>query len=306
MSEKTPILILGSGAMALLFGAYLGAAGYPVTLLGTWREGIEAVRARGIRLRSKDVFHEIPAQAVTEPEAVGEIRLALVLVKSWQTERAAQALSACLHPDGLAVTLQNGLGNRETLEKVLGKERVVQGATTYGATLLGAGEVRLGGVGKIFLPRDRRLAPLMQAFQAAGLEMEESDALEGIIWGKLVINSAINPLTALLNVPNGELLRRPTARALMGAIAEETASVARAKGIELPFRDVRATVEDVARRTGENLSSMLQDVRRGAPTEIDAICGAIYRQACALGLDASLNWCMWQVVQALNRLPEAE
>ncbi|MFN3741654.1 MAG: ketopantoate reductase family protein [Anaerolineales bacterium] len=306
MSEKTPVLILGSGAMALLFGAYLGAAGYPVTLLGSWREGIEAVRERGIRLWSQDVCREIPVQAVTEPEAVGKIRLALVLVKSWQTERAARTLSACLHPQGLAVTLQNGLGNRETLERVLGKARVVQGVTTYGATLLGAGEVRLGGTGKIFLPRDQRLAPLRQALQAAGLEMEESDELEGIIWGKLVINSAINPLTALLNIPNGELLRRPTARALMGAIADETASVARAKGIVLPFRDVRAMVEEVAGRTGENLSSMLQDVRRGAPTEIDAICGAIYRQARALGLDAALNWCMWQAVQALNRSPQAE
>ncbi len=303
MGEKEPILIVGSGALALLFGAGLASAGYRVTLLGSWRQGIEAVRARGICLRSEKTCRTLPAEAVTTPEAVRGIRWALVLVKSWQTSRAAQQLRECLAEDGLALTLQNGLGNRETLEEALGSDRVLQGVTTYGATLLGPGEVRLGGVGKVLLQADPRAAIFHRALQEAGFEVEETHSLESAIWGKLVINSAINPLTALLNVPNGELLERPTARALMGEIAEETASVARAQGISLPFENARLAAEAVARQTAANLSSMLQDVRRGAPTEIDAICGAIARKAQELGLEAPLNRCMWQLVRALKSPP---
>ncbi len=303
MSELPAVLIVGSGALALLFGALLGSAGYPATLMGSWRQGIEAVRENGICLQAQEKQIHVAARAVFTPEEAGPTQWALVLVKSWQTERAAYQLRECLLENGLALTLQNGLGNREILEKVLGKARVAQGVTTYGATLIGPGTVRLGGQGKIFLAPQPRLDTLSSAFRTAGLEVEQVERLEALIWGKLAINSAINPLTALLNVPNGELLARPTARALMGALAEETASIARAKGIVLPFADARATAELVAEQTAPNLSSMLQDVRRGAPTEIDAICGAIFAEAQKLGVPAPLNWTMWQLVRALNKPP---
>jgi 2-dehydropantoate 2-reductase len=124
--------------------------------------------------------------------------------------------------------------------------------------------------------------------------------LESLVWSKLVINAAINPLTALLNVPNGELLNRPTARQLSAQLAAETAAAAAAQGIELSFADPVAAAEDVARRTAANLSSMLQDVRRGARTEIDAICGAIVKAAHAAGVPAPVNEAMWKLVNALR------
>jgi len=303
MSEQFPVLIVGSGALALLFGAWLGAAGYPVTLLGSWRQGVEAVRERGIYLWSGECRLHVPARAVFTPQEAGPVRWALVLVKSWQTERAAYQLRECLSEDGLALTLQNGLGNREILERVLGKARVAQGVTTYGATLIGPGEARLGGQGAIFLAEHPRLEAFFHAFRQAGLQVEQSERLETMIWGKLVINSAINPLTAVLNVPNGELLARPGARALLGALAEETAAIARALGIPLPFAEARAAAEAVAQQTAQNLSSMLQDVRRGAPTEIDAICGAIFAEAQKRGVPAPLNWTMWHLVRALASPP---
>ena len=121
-----------------------------------------------------------------------------------------------------------------------------------------------------------------------------------LVWGKLVVNAAINPLTALLGVPNGALLERPAARRVMATLARETAAVARALGISLPFGDPVARAEDVARHTAANRSSMFQDVKRGAPTEIDAICGAIFRAGEARGVAAPVNWAMWQLVSALR------
>ena len=126
------------------------------------------------------------------------------------------------------------------------------------------------------------------------------DDAQSLVWGKLVINAAINPLTALLKVPNGELLNRPSARELMGRLAHEAADVARAENINLPFDDPVAAAEDVARKTAANQSSMLQDVLRGAPTEIDAICGAVVSRGEAHGFDTPANRACWELVRALR------
>jgi 2-dehydropantoate 2-reductase len=118
-----------------------------------------------------------------------------------------------------------------------------------------------------------------------------------------VINAAINPLTALLGVANGELLTRPPARALMVSLAREAPAVAVALGIRLPYPDPVVAVESIARRTGANLSSMLQDVRRGAPTEIDAICGAIVKAGEQTDVTTPVNRTMWHLVEALVASP---
>jgi 2-dehydropantoate 2-reductase len=120
------------------------------------------------------------------------------------------------------------------------------------------------------------------------------------VWGKLVINAAINPLTALLRVPNGVLLERPAAREMMKALACESARVAAAENVELPFADPVAAAEEVARKTAGNRSSMLQDILRGAPTEIDAICGAVVQAAQRHKIDTPANWAAWKLVKSLG------
>src|SRR5512138_726367 len=137
------ILIVGTGALASLFAARLARAGQAVTMLGTWKEGLKAIRENGIRfLDSNEVDHPLRVHAIDNPRECVGVRYALVLVKAWQTERAAEQLKECLADEGLAVTLQNGLGNRETLIRSLGPDRVALGITTTGATLLGPGRVR--------------------------------------------------------------------------------------------------------------------------------------------------------------------
>jgi 2-dehydropantoate 2-reductase len=136
------------------------------------------------------------------------------------------------------------------------------------------------------------------ALQAAGFKVEIVPDARALIWAKLVINAAINPLTALLRIRNGELLERPAARALMGRLAEEAAAVAAAEQVALPFSDAASAAEQVARRTSGNHSSMLQDVLRAAPTEIDSICGAITRAGERHGLPTPVNRLCWELLQA--------
>lgn len=295
------ILLVGTGALATLFACRLSAAGIKTGMLGTWPAGLEALSRQGARLLGPDGMEDVfQVQASAQTEDFRNVRLALVLVKAWQTERAAEQLTRCLAADGLAVTLQNGLGNYEILARTLGRRRAALGVTTTGATLLGPGLVRPGGEGTISLEIRPSMDALEGLLRQAGFKIKMVKDARSLAWGKVVINAAINPVTALLRAPNGVLLERPEARWLMSRLAEEAAAVATAEGIRLPYKDPVGAAREVARQTATNYSSMLQDVRRGARTEIDAICGAVVRRGKAHGIAVPANQVCWQLIRALS------
>jgi 2-dehydropantoate 2-reductase len=306
------LTILGTGALACLFGARL-APHADVTLLGTWAEGVQAIREDGIRLEAGRGYGNhldgdapgrvLMVRATTDPREAGPADVALILVKSWQTGRAATQAAQVLAPGGIALTLQNGLGNLEQIQAVVGEGRALLGVTTLGATLLGPGHVRAGGDGPVYLSDDPRLGGLGAVLRHASFDVRQSPLsdLQSLLWGKLAVNCGINALTALLRVPNGELLECPEARLLMERAAQEAAAVAQARGIRLPYADAAAQAASVARATAANRSSMLQDVERGAPTEIEAINGAVAREGRRLGVAAPVNEALCRLVSGLRR-----
>ncbi len=301
------ILIVGTGALACLFGARFSASGLAVAMLGTWAEGIAALKKNGVTLVEADgIEHTYPVQVVNRPEECRGLEQALVLVKSWQTERVAHQLQEWLSPRGRVLSLQNGLGNRQKLTEFLGAEHVFQGLTTLGGTLLGPGRVRSGGQGQIYLEADPRLQPFGELFKQAGFAVELTAEIESLVWGKLAINAAINPLTAILGIPNGALLDQPESRLLMSLAAAEVEAVAAARGLHLPFDDVTAAVEAVARRTARNHSSMLQDIQRGAPTEIEAINGAVVRAGEQVGVPTPLSHSLFLLVKTMVDLKSTQ
>lgn len=296
------ILIIGTGALANLFGARLAGSGKQVTLLGTWQAGLSALQAHGVRVQDGKTTWKYPVRATSSLEGLSDVRLALVLVKSWQTPRAAKQLAQVLSPNGVALTLQNGLGNGAVLAEQLGADRVAQGVTTTGATLLGPGRVRPGGEGTISLGMHPRVGACADLLQGAGFDVELIQDLQSVQWKKLLVNAAINPLTALLNVPNGRLLEKEQTRRLMALIGLEVQKVAVQKGIPFGFENSIQLVEDVARKTASNISSMLQDRRRGAPTEIDAICGAVVRAGKEVEVPTPINQTLLYLMQSLIAL----
>jgi 2-dehydropantoate 2-reductase len=285
------ILLFGTGAMATLFAARLAGVA-EVTLLGSWTDAIDAVRHRGILFEDSTACRTIRANAEFLGADLDPADLALVLVKSWQTEQVGRRLPQYLAPGTVVVTLQNGLGNLELLGR-----QASPGSTEEGATLIGPGHVRAGGSGPTHIA-----APgwVIDLFCNAGFECYRCAAHEvnKLLWSKLVISCGINALTALLRVPNGELLTLPGAGDLMIRAAEECAAVARGKGIELSFSSPAARVIEVAEKTAVNLSSMLQDVRRGARTECGAINGAVSAEGKRLGIPTPVNETLWRLLQA--------
>lgn len=282
--------------MACLFAWKLAQAGHPVTLMGSWTAGIQALRREGIRVEGAP-----PCRVSADFSVQGPFRRALVLTKSGRTAGVAERLAGCLHAEGTALSLQNGLGNLEVLAARLGAQRVEAGATTLACTLLGPGSIRPAGHGEVVLGQPTFLELLGQA----GISVRLHPDVDGLLWSKLVINAGINAVGAVFGLPNGELLRHPEARQRMRRGAREAAAVALARGVKLPVEDVVAAVEEVAFRTRTNRSSMLQDLDRGLPTEVDAINGAVVRLGRRAGVPTPTNLELWKWILARENRHDA-
>jgi 2-dehydropantoate 2-reductase len=126
------------------------------------------------------------------------------------------------------------------------------------------------------------------------------EEIENLIWSKLIINVGINALTALVGVPNGQLLGSEATAGLLGELVEEAVKVARALGVRLAYEDPLARVREVAELTGKNRSSMLQDFDNRRATEIDFINGAVVREAEARGISVPVNRTVTQLIKAVE------
>jgi 2-dehydropantoate 2-reductase len=296
------IAIWGVGALGSLFAGYLSTVA-PVTMVGRWPEQVATVQRDGLKIHHADgrVSHCFPA-ITDHPAALPPVDLAVVLVKSHQTAGIAPAIAGVLSPNGVAITLQNGVGNLDALARVVGVERATQGVTAQGANFVGLGAVRHAGAGlthiAVLPERAGLIETLIALLNRTGIETYATDSADSLVWGKLAVNAGLNPLTALLDVPNGDLLIEPQRQHLMIAAAREVEAVAAAQGIRLPYPDVAAQVQEVARVTGANISSMLQDVRRQVPTEIDAMCGAVVRYGERLHVPTPVNAMLFDLMRA--------
>lgn len=276
-------------------------------MLDTWNEGLEAIRKNGITIITENQHLNFKGiETTSSPENCHDVHLAIVLLKSWQTDWAAQQLKTCLHASGIALTLQNGLGNDEILAASIGEKRTCAGVTTLGATLLEPGVIRAHEHGEVILPQDQRLEGLTTTLQKAGFTIQFEPDIRVLQWGKLIINAAVNPLTAIMQIPNGQLLTNPFASALMKMIVQEAADVARAANITLPCTDPFANVERVIRATAGNYPSMYQDFMRGAISEIDFISGAVIRYGTQYGVPTPVNQTVLLIFKALLEAKKQE
>jgi 2-dehydropantoate 2-reductase len=298
------IAVVGAGAMGSLFGGKLSSVA-KVTLLDPWAEHVSAMQQDGLRITELDGSETtISVSATTDSTTVPEADLAIIFVKAHATGQASHWANNFLDTYGLALTLQNGVGNAETMAKVLGAERVVAGVTSHGATLLGPGCVRHAGFGPTHIAARSeiadKLADMAAVFEQAGFEVHLSDDLDSLVWGKLIINVGINALTGILRVPNGQLVEIPAASELMAQAVEEAMAVCQARGIALPYDDPLGRVREVARATATNRASMLQDVLRGVPTEIGVINEVIVREGKLLGVSTSVNEFIVTTIRAIE------
>ena len=296
------IVVLGAGAMGSWAGALLTHAGHDVTLVAR-PDHAALVQTRGLQVSGKTTLHVRP-KAVTRAADAPVPELLILSVKAYDTPRALQEARPLLGARTSVLSLQNGLGNLERIADATDERRTFAAVTTHGVTYVEPGHVRHAGVGyfRVGSPYNEhaRARQLGALFQEAGLDAEFHERILGEVWAKVVVNAAINPLTAITGLPNGALLQVAALRELMQRTAEEAIDVARAEGAPLPDEDLVLLARRVAELTATNKSSMLQDVERGRRTEIDAICGEVVERGLRRGIDTPVNLTLRALVKGIE------
>jgi 2-dehydropantoate 2-reductase len=288
------ILVLGIGAMASLVGAHLArSAAAAVTVAGRWRAGLDSIRRHGVRVVERDSqAWSVHLHASERSPRLSGFDVVIVLGKTVQNGQLAPIAAGAVTRGGLVITLQDGLGNRDALERVVRDAHVVIGVTTIGATLLAPGVVA-ASPGAIVLGAGEATREPVDAFARVlartELPVTVSDTIEDHLWRKLAVTCAIQPLSALQRVANGLLLEDSGSLATMTGAAREVAEVARAQDIALAPDEAAEMAVAAARATAAARSPMLLDLMRGSPTEIDSLNGAVCREARRLAVAVPIN-----------------
>jgi 2-dehydropantoate 2-reductase len=302
------VLVAGAGALGSVFGGFLRRAGHDVTLLGR-RRHLDAIAASGLAVDGIWGAHLVGGfgLAVEPSEIVGPFDLVLVAVKSYDTAAIAAAIRHAADA-AVVVSLQNGLGNVEALAEVFGPGRVLGARVIFGAEIPLPGRARVtvyAAPTMLGSPWSREPSAdclrWSRAFDQAGIPSQPTDRILAFLWGKVLYNAPLNPLGALLKVPYGVLGDHPATRAIMDEVIDEGFRVARADGVELLWESAEACrrhfYDDLLPPTYDHRSSMLQDLERGRPTEIDAINGWICRRGEALGIPTPTNRLLTRLVK---------
>jgi len=300
------IVIAGPGAMGCLFAFLLTRAGYEVWLLDNSEERAEQIRAQGLQIEGESGDCQLPFPRIRAcAQEIDSADLLIIFVKAYDTASVLHSMRELVAANTILLTLQNGIGNAETLREAYPHNAIVAGTTAQGATLLGCGHIRHAGEGETVIGGiDENSAfhakLIRDLFMSAYIPTGIAEDVRGILWGKLLVNCGINPLTAIMKITNGQLPEIPALCEVMSRAVEEGAAIARAAGITLPYRDPAARVIEVCAATANNRSSMLQDLEAGRKTEIDYLNGALVKKTHEAGLAAPVNSFLTHLVKALE------
>jgi 2-dehydropantoate 2-reductase len=280
------IAVMGAGAVGCYYGGMLARAGHAVVLIGR-PALVEAVRKEGLLLESRQFTGHVPLQADSSPAAVKDADLVLFCVKSGDTESAGAAIAPHLSPQAAVLSMQNGVDNAARLSTVIGRHAVP--VVVYVATeMAGPAHVRHHGRGDLAIGPSDSSATVAALMTAAGLPSEVSDHVFDALWTKLIINCAYNALSAISQLPYGELVRRPHALETMRNVFDECVAVAQADGIMLP-NNLWQALTDIAVNMAAQRSSTAQDLARGKKSEIEHLNGYVVRRGKELGVPAPVN-----------------
>lgn len=287
------IAIIGSGAMGSSFGGLLSESGHEVVLVDAWRQHVDAIARDGLRLAGVKGEKLIRIDARTEVPADFGADLAMIWTDSNSTRVAAEAAARALSPTGFAITLQNGIGNVETLVEFLGAPRVAAGSSMCSAAILGPGHASLTHMGKTSVGEvaggsSPRIEALAKALAGAGFDVQVPADIMSLVWTKFTLNCAINAICATTGLRLGELARLDATDRFQDRVLDEILAVTKAKGITLTDPDLRSTVKKHC-WSKYSRPSMLQHIDAGKRTEIDNLNAKLVEEGRRLGIPTPYN-----------------
>jgi 2-dehydropantoate 2-reductase len=299
------IVIVGSGAIGSLYGAFLSLAeDNEVVLIGR-NPHITAVKEKGLTIKGVMGQHHLDIEASEDAGSIRAADLVLITTKTYDTVPAALSAKHLAESGAYFLLIQNGLGTEERVAEALSTTRVLRATTCMGALQTEPGTVEATGcglteVGSHYEENAEFVEKIARMLEDAGFDVRSSNNIQGVVWTKTLVNCGINPVGALTGLSNGEVYRNQQLRGLIVRLVEEAAKVVEALGIELTTEDPVRYALGTAKATGDNINSMLQDLRAKKRTEIDAITGEIIRLGKELGIETPSNESVYALVKAIE------
>ena len=300
------VVVVGAGAMGSLFGGLLTEGGLDVTLVDIWREHVDAINANGLKMVGHGDDRIIPATATSDPSTIDGADVAFFQCKAIYNADAAASVKHLFDNDRtVAISFQNGLGNEEEIERILGAGKVLGGLTAQGANIEAPGVVRNHAelpsfIGEMKGGVSGRTRALAAAFSAHGLPTEASENIRHDIWKKLMANIGVSGTSAAPNLTLGGIVQVPELEAIAYRAIDEALAVAKAENIELDPDGAREVFHQITSGTPGNKSSLCVDVVNERPSEVDYIYGAVIKLGAKHGIDTPVLQTISAVIKGLQ------
>ncbi|MGH8668666.1 MAG: ketopantoate reductase family protein [Burkholderiales bacterium] len=292
------IAIVGTGAMGSVYAGLFASAGHEVWAIDRWREHVEAMRSKGLRLEGASGERTVRVNATHDPSEVGGCDLVVLATKAMHVAAAAESAKPLLKAETPVLSIQNGLGGPDTAASILGRQRVMVGVVGgFGASMRGPGHAHHNGMELVRLgefggPITERLKKVGEVWAGAGFRVRLFDDIDQLVWEKLLCNCAYSGPCALAECTIGEVMADADLSRVSAACASEVFSFSKSKNIKLGFADPVAYARDFGSKIPNARPSVLLDLMAKRKSEIDVINGAI---------DGPVNQAVTALVRAKER-----
>ncbi|MGW9102968.1 ketopantoate reductase family protein [Priestia megaterium] len=301
------IAIAGSGAMGCRFGSMLFKTGNEILLIDKWTNHVETINNKGLKIINEDGTHIQRMKAFFPHEANEEVDLLIIFTKAMQTDSMINSCQQLINKKTIVLTLQNGLGNIEVLEKYISRDRLIAGVTTFGTELLGPGKIRAFGSGNVQImqidgKQKTETHVITNIFNQAGMNAEISTDVFISIWNKVALNCAINTLCTLMKSSVGIVGKYSEIEEVIEEIINEIVLVAHAENVLIEQKNIINMIINVFDPTmaGNHFPSMLQDMEKGRTTEIGYLNGAIVEKADRYQIPVPVNRLLTHLIKMME------
>ncbi|MFX0211138.1 MAG: ketopantoate reductase family protein [Candidatus Hodarchaeota archaeon] len=303
------LAIFGAGSIGSLFAGRIAYSGFNISVVGR-NPHVTEIRRKGLRIieNQQEIISHFPADTDFQPEII-KPNAVLITTKAYDNSIVAHTLAGKLTEKTPILILQNGMGNETVFQRTFPKNPIIRAITTEAAELIHPGVIKHVSFGKtsfdiISGQENGYSSKIRNIMNKSGFNTKKTQNIQLTMWQKLLTNSAICPLAALLHVPNGQILQKDSIQQIFDAILEEGIAVATRNLPNEDFSMTRDFALNVIEKTKDNRCSMLQDIERGRRTEIDYLNGFIVRESHRLGLKAPVNAAIADLIRHIETYPQ--
>ena len=305
VKKDTKVAVLGAGAMGCLFGGLMAEKGLDVTLIDVWKEHVDAINSKGLKMDGHGGDRYIKIKATTDSSTLKPVDAIIIMCKATALEKALTNAKNIIGDKTMLMSFQNGIGHEAIMQKIAGKEKVLGGTTTQASNVLGPGHIKNHAalpswIGEYEGGMSDRVKDLAETFTAHNLETIAVPDIKKRKWMKLFALTAIGPLSSIFDLHHTDLYisnkNQEVSRELGKKIILETREVAKADGVDVTEDECLEMFNKIVDSKQTNKSSMCFDILNKRKTEIDFINGAVSKIGKGHGVKTPMNDLMYKMI----------